>query len=107
MIFSECARSLARRALEGDATADEQRLTFAFRCCVGRPPSAAECQELGRLLDKARSRIAEGWINAGEIATGKNELPEQMPAGVTPAQLAAYTVVARVLLNLDETITKE
>jgi len=33
--------------------------------------------------------------------------PKSLPAGVSPAQLAAYTVVSRVLLNLDETITKE
>jgi hypothetical protein len=34
-------------------------------------------------------------------------LPAHLPAGTTPTQLAAYTVVSRVLLNLDETITKE
>ena len=42
-----------------------------------------------------------------ELATGKSEVPEKLPAGTTPTQLAAYTVVSRVLLNLDETITKE
>ena len=41
------------------------------------------------------------------IATGKAEAPANLPAGTTPIQLAAYTVVSRVLLNLDETITKE
>ena len=42
-----------------------------------------------------------------EVATGKNEKPANLPPGVSPAQLAAYTVVSRVILNLDETITKE
>jgi hypothetical protein len=42
-----------------------------------------------------------------ELVTGKNELPKALPPGISPTQLAAYTVVARVLLNLDETITKE
>ena len=56
---------------------------------------------------RQQQRIAEGWTNAREIATGKHELPEKLPPGATPAQLAAYTVVARVMLNLDETITKE
>ena len=54
-----------------------------------------------------RSRIAAGWVNANEIATGKDEPASDLPKGSTPTQVAAYTVVSRVLLNLDETITKE
>ncbi len=107
VIFVECARGLARRVLESAGPSDEQRIALAFRSCVGRPPSDDECRTLVELLNKERGRIAEGWINAGEIATGKNELPASLPKGVTPAQLAAYTIVARVILNLDETITKE
>ena len=57
-------------------------------------------------MDKQKKRIADGWVNPLEVATGKNEKPK-LPEGATPTQLAAYTVVSRVLLNLDETITKE
>jgi hypothetical protein len=59
------------------------------------------------LLAKQNTRIAEGWVNANEIAGGKDEPPAELPQGCTPTKLAAYTVVSRVLLNLDETITKE
>ena len=59
------------------------------------------------MLQKQRQRIAEGWVNATEIASGKNEPLSNLPTGTNPAQLAAYTIVSRVLLNLDETITKE
>jgi hypothetical protein len=107
VIFTECARALARKTLETAGPTDAERVTFAFRSCVSRQPTEAECQTLIGLLDKQRARIAEGWTNPREIATGANELPDKLPPGVTPAQLAAYTVVARVLLNLDETITKE
>ena len=66
-----------------------------------------ELERLSSLLEKQRRRIAEGWINAGELGTGKNEVPADLPPGTTPADLAAHAVVARVILNLDETITKE
>ncbi len=107
VIFIESAQALARRTLESAGPGDVERVTFAFRSCVSRPPTDAECRALVELLNKQRARIAEGWTNPREIATGKNEPPAKLPEGVTPAQLAAYTVVARVLLNLDETITKE
>ena len=106
VIFTECARELARRALESGAD-DNTRVTFAFRSCVGRQPTAEERQELANLLGRVRARIAEGWINSSQIVSGTVEPPRQLPPGTTPAQWAAYTVVARVLLNLDETITKE
>ena len=74
---------------------------------AARPPADEERKELLSLLDKQRQRLGEGWLNPNEIATGASELPKNLPPGVTPAQLAAYTVVSRVLLNLDEAITKE
>jgi hypothetical protein len=107
MIFMESARALARKTLAAAGPGDVERVTFAFRSCVSRPPTEAECRALVELLNKSRQRIAEGWTNPREIATGANDLPSKLPDGTTPAQLAAYTVVARVLLNLDETITKE
>ena len=90
-----------------EGKSDRERINYAFRRTLSRPPSAEERKELLDLLDKERRRIAEGWVNPLELATGKDEAPARLPAGATPTQLAAYTVVSRVLLNLDETITKE
>ena len=106
-VFLECARALALRAIQEGGGSDQERLTHAFRLCTARPPDAAELGELQALLAKQRQRIADGWLDAAELATGKREPITKLPAGVTPAQWASYTVVARVLLNLDETITKE
>ena len=92
--------------VEGGRT-DADRINYAFRRALSRQPSSEERKELLALLDKEKQRIAEGWVNPLELATGKNETPADLPAGATPTQLAAYTVVSRVLLNLDETITKE
>ncbi|HVY69157.1 MAG TPA: DUF1549 and DUF1553 domain-containing protein, partial [Verrucomicrobiae bacterium] len=106
-VFVECAQALARKTLVEGGKSDEDRIEYAFRRTLSRPPAKDERKELLALLEKERKRSAEGWYNAREIATGKNEMPEKLPAGITPNQLAAYTVVSRVLLNLDETITKE
>ena len=106
-IFVECAQALARKTLaEGGAT-DADRITYAFRRAVARPPLPDEKQELLSLLAREKQRFAEGWINPSEVATGTSDLPKNLPGGTTPTQLGAYTVVSRVLLNLDETITKE
>ena len=106
-MFVECAQNLARKTLAEGGKTDAERVTYAFRRALSRLPAESEKQELLSLLEKQRRRIAEGWVNPVEIATGDSKAPSKLPAGVTPTQLAAYTVVSRVLLNLDETITKE
>lgn len=106
-IFVECAQALAKHALtEGGAT-DESRIAYAFRRVLARGPTESEEKELKSLLTKEETRFADGWLNPAEVATGKPEVPAGLPPGATPTQLAGYTVVCRVLLNLDETITKE
>ena len=106
-LFMECAQALARRALEEGGKTDPDRIAYAFRRCLARSPSEAEKAELLELLQKERTRMTEGWLNPVEIATGRSEPPAKVQGSATPTQLAAYTVVSRVLLNLDETITKE
>jgi hypothetical protein len=106
-VFVECAQALAKKTLENGGTTDDERIAYAFRRALSRQPSPDEKSDLTALLEKQTKRIAEGWVNPNEIATGKNEVSPHLPKGATPTQLAAYTVVCRVLLNLDETITKE
>jgi Protein of unknown function (DUF1553) len=104
----EAARALASRALADGGSTDAERVGHAFRLCVSRSPSEAERDVLLKLLEGQRRRIADGWLNPWEIVTGAGDRrPVALPAGASPAQWAAYTVMARVLLNLDETITRE
>ena len=105
-LFMESAQALAFRVLADGGPDDEARILYAFRRVLSRRPAPAEQADLRRLLDHQKQRIAEGWVNSYELATGKNVLPK-LPPGTTPTQLAAYTLVSRVLLNLDEAITKE
>ena len=106
-LFVECSQALARKTLAEGGNTDQEKITYAFRRALARPPQADELQELTALLNKEKQRIADGWINATEVGTGTNAVPKNLPAGATPTQLAAYTLVSRVLLNLDETITRE
>ena len=105
--FVEAAQALARKSVNEGGKTDDQRIAFAFRQVLSRLPQAEELKALRRLLNQQRARIAEGWLNAAEMAVGKSEPVTGLPSGVTPATLAAHTAVARALLNLDETITKE
>jgi hypothetical protein len=106
-IFVECAQALALKALKEGGNNDAERLTYLFRRALARPPTGDERTDLLALLAKQNARIAEGWVNANQIAGSKDEPVPDLPNGSTPTQLAAYTVVSRVILNLDETITKE
>ncbi|MBI4584674.1 MAG: DUF1553 domain-containing protein [Planctomycetes bacterium] len=105
-VFLECARALARRALEEGGRSDPERLAYAFRRCVSRRPSAEEEKELLNLLEEEKRGFADD-SKAWELAAADPSHPPRLPEGESPADLAAWTLVARVLLNLDETITKE
>ncbi len=105
--FLEAARALAlKTAKEGGAT-DASRLEFAFRRVLARRPTARESAELIGLLNRQRERFAAGELNPWNLATSDPDKPFVLPKGVRMDDLAAWTAVARVLLNLDETITKE
>ena len=104
----EAARELGRRTLVEGGSCDAERITYAFRRCVSRNPTDAERKVLLGMLEAQRNRFHEGSADAWETATGaKAAKPEVIPEGASPDQLAAYTLMARVLLNLDETITRE
>jgi hypothetical protein len=106
-LFVEAARALARRTLAEGGASDAQRVAYAFRRSTGRRPTSDESAELLRLLAKQEERFAVGALNPWSLAADDPAHPPALPAGATPKQLAAWTVVSRVLLNLDETITKE
>jgi hypothetical protein len=106
-VFLEAARALAlKTASEGGAT-DASRLEYAFRRVLARRPAAREFAELIGLLNRQRQRFADGELNPWNLATSEPDKPFVLPKGVRMDDLAAWTAVARVLLNLDESITKE
>jgi hypothetical protein len=106
-IFLECARALGLRALTEGGKTDAERLTYAFRRCVARKPSTEESRELLALLGKEKERFAKSATKSREVTGDDASAATKLPQGTTQADLAAWTLVARVLLNLDETVSKE
>ena len=104
-VFVESAQALAARAWKEGGSTDRDRVAYAFRLCTSRQPTQAESDVLLGLLAKEDARLADGWLSAPDLAGLKGA--DSVPAGATPRRLAAWTAVARVILNLDETITKE
>jgi mono/diheme cytochrome c family protein len=104
-LFLEAAQALARKTITDGGGDDTARVRFAFRRCLARHPEARELAELNSFLHRQRARLRDGWLNAWALAGLKDGA--SVPSGATPVDLAAYTALSRVLLNLDETITKE
>ena len=98
--FIEMAKALAVRIMR-EASSEEDRVRRGFRLCVARQPSALEVR---RLCDYYRSQAAAFERQPDQA---KAVAPGSCPEGVSPAEAAAWTAVARVMLNLDEFITRE
>jgi len=105
-IFVEAAQAMALRVLREGGATDAERIEYAFRLCTSRPPTSAERDEVLKLLRNRRKQLAEGWISINEIATGDPAKRPELPPQATPQDAAAWSIVARVMLNLDETLSK-
>jgi len=114
-VFLDCARNLAAISLEKSGISDEGRLKQAFRRCVSRLPSETEQTILIDYLNRQRERLSQGELNATEIAFSEEQGPseeakkeeDQSAAQPSVQERAAWTLLCRVLLNLDETITRQ
>jgi hypothetical protein len=104
--FNQAARWLAWRALSASRQ-DDARAVWAFRQCVGRAPDTDETAVLLRLLKTARAEFTAEPKDATRFAFADPKNPAPLPPDATVADLAAWSTVARTILNLDETITKE
>ncbi|MCY2964953.1 MAG: DUF1553 domain-containing protein [Planctomycetota bacterium] len=102
--FVEAARVLAERALrEGGATPAE-RISFAFRRVLGRPPRDAELAVLRAGWERNLKHYRQN-PEAAESLLKVGEFPREEGLDVT--EHAAMTALCGLLLNLDEAITKE
>ncbi|MEJ7609260.1 MAG: DUF1553 domain-containing protein [Bryobacteraceae bacterium] len=96
-VFLETARSLAKLALRDGGTTEAEKIAYASGVADG---PRLESAELLRLLKKEQGLFAQPGRNPALFAAADVE-------GAAAVDAAAWTAVSRVLLNLDETITKE
>ncbi len=102
--FVECAQAMARRVLKDGGVDDRSRAAYAFKLAAARTPSDAEAAEVVRLLTGERDRFRADAAAAQQAATSPLG---PLPAGVDRVEAAAWSTVCSVILNLDETLTKE
>jgi len=101
-VYVEAAQSLARRmAVHQGSIAD--RIELGFRLTLARPPKEVESARLIALYDSTLTKYAADKKLAKEMAT--NPIGP-IPGGGDVVELASLTVVANILLNLDETLMK-
>lgn len=102
--FVEAARKLAERMLRDGGNSAEQRLAYGFQLTIARKPTERELMVLKKGLDADMLRFsasdseAHALVGFGEAAAA---------ADLSATELAAYTLAANVLLNLDEFVTRE
>jgi hypothetical protein len=102
-VYVEAAQAMARRIVKDGGDSTKDRVTFAFRTVLIRPPSDKETQRLIDLYDKVHAQYEKDPAKATAMAT---KLLGPAPKEMNVTDLAAWTVVANVLLNLDETLAK-
>jgi hypothetical protein len=100
-VFFEGAQGLARRVLVERSGPVEERLEYAFRLCLTRPPTPAERARLRRLYEELLA------LSRAQPDQGAKLAGTPVPAGVTPPEAAAWVGVARAIMNLDEFVTRE
>ena len=102
-VYVEAARALGQRLIKQGGKDTETRLKYGFKLILGRPPEAGELSVMTRVYHqqlenyKADKAAAEKLISVGESERDKS---------IDASELAAWTAVGNVFLNLDETITK-
>ena len=101
--YVEAARKLAERILLEGGTTTEERITFAFRLTTARRPTQRELAVLHHVFEQQHARfVADPAAATKLLSVGESPRNEQLPAH----ELAAWTAVANVILNLDEVVTK-
>ena len=98
--YAEAAQALAKNVLQASKD-DTARLNQALRLCITRPGSDRELKALRSLLEESRAYYR------AHAEEAKTALASQTAPGIPTEENAAWVAVARIILNMDEFITRE
>ena len=100
-VYVEASQAMARRVVGEKHANDRGRLTRAFRLCVSRPPSSRELDGFGGLLGAARKWYTEHADDAKALVGNYST------KGTAADESAAWVATCRIMLNMDEFLTRE
>lgn len=102
-VFVEAAQAMSRRLLARSEVIDEEAaLNFAFCLCVARQPTPVERTALLELLAESRT-----WFHTHQVEAKKLAGNTHRPDTIDAAEFASWVAICRVLMNMDEFITRE
>ncbi len=102
--FVEAGQAMALRVFKEGGADKQSRASFAFELCTGRKPTVSELAKLTKFWDEQYDYFENHSSSAVKVAVPDLE---KMPEDVNLHKVAAWAMVSRTILNLDETITKE
>jgi len=102
--FMEAADALAVRVMKEGGPDNSARLRYAFRLCTGRLPKSDEAEKLLKFWQEQYDHFENDTADAVKVSSVDLT---NMPPDINLHKAAAWALVSRTILNLDETITKE
>jgi hypothetical protein len=100
--FVEAARSLAQRAAR-DVSKEESRAKYMFRLCTAREPNDTELNEIMAVYHDHLQEYEDNIAAARQLIAAETDATSEIE---NPSSLAAWTMIANLILNLDEVVTK-
>jgi hypothetical protein len=101
VVFNECAQALGRRLLELEPEDETERIRQAFLISLSREPDFEETATMRSLVEDQRE-----FFDANE-SLAKERIGEFAPEGFSASESATWMAMARVMMNLDEFVTRE
>ncbi len=105
--FVEASRKLAERLMQEGGAEPGERIDYLYRLVLARPAEPAERQIVLETLRRFESRYSADRDSAKTFLSQGDSPVAKRVAKMDARELAAYTAVASLILNLDETITRE
>jgi hypothetical protein len=101
--YFEAAQALAVRVVSGEGMSPAERTGYLYRLCTARHASEETVAELVGLFEDQLAKYEQDKAAAKKLISPEQQTSDE---NLNPSQLAAWTIVANLVLNLDEVITK-